>query len=235
MQSVCRWEVGNHQGRQKTSLNKRSELVSKCRHENRYYQCNFPPPISWSLYLTCLSTNMSLNMTNIVSSEPHISFYYHLSSPVIFCQSRITPLCFFPSFSLCFISHSSFPLFFFSQFFSQCFLGNPSSHPLTPVSTAPSPPIPIYPRSCVVCFVYLPEDQKKIKCLLNLVGRKAATAVVTNFLPIVGISSCVWVQFFLLMWSLGTTTANCQDLPFPRAHLYLPTWFGSPSSTPRDS
>ena len=30
----------------KTSLNKRSELVSKCRHENRYYLCNFPPPIS---------------------------------------------------------------------------------------------------------------------------------------------------------------------------------------------
>ena len=32
----------------KTSLNKRSELVSKCRHENRYYlyMCNFPPPIS---------------------------------------------------------------------------------------------------------------------------------------------------------------------------------------------
>ena len=30
----------------KTSLNKNSKLVSKCRHENRYYLCNFPPPIS---------------------------------------------------------------------------------------------------------------------------------------------------------------------------------------------
>ena len=26
------------------SLNRRSELVSKCRHENRFYLCNFPPP-----------------------------------------------------------------------------------------------------------------------------------------------------------------------------------------------
>ena len=30
----------------KTSLNKISELVSKCRHKNRYYLCNFPTPIS---------------------------------------------------------------------------------------------------------------------------------------------------------------------------------------------
>ena len=28
------------------SLNKRTELVSKCRHENRYYLCNFPPPLT---------------------------------------------------------------------------------------------------------------------------------------------------------------------------------------------
>ena len=27
------------------SLNKRSELVSKCRHENQFYLCNFPPTI----------------------------------------------------------------------------------------------------------------------------------------------------------------------------------------------
>ena len=97
----------------KTSLNKRFELVSKCRHENRYYLCNFPPPISSSLYLTCLSTNMSLNT---VSSEPHISFSDHLNSPVFFCQSRITPLCF----SLCFFP-GFFPLFYFPLFFPTVF------------------------------------------------------------------------------------------------------------------
>ena len=100
----------------KTSLNKRSELVSKCRHENRSYLCNFPPPISGSLYLTCLSTNMSLNA---VSSEPHISFYDHLSSPVLFVSLASHLFVFFPVFfSLCFISHCSFPLFIHS-FFSQ--------------------------------------------------------------------------------------------------------------------
>ena len=29
----------------KRSLNKRTELVSKCRHENRFYLCNFPPAV----------------------------------------------------------------------------------------------------------------------------------------------------------------------------------------------
>ena len=31
------------------SLNRRSELVSKCRHENQFYLCNFPPAIPWQL------------------------------------------------------------------------------------------------------------------------------------------------------------------------------------------
>ena len=112
----------------KTSLNKRSELVSKCRHENRYYLCNFPPPISWGLYLTCLSTNMPLNT---VSSEPHISVYDHLSPPVIFCQSRITPLCFSLCFFPGFISHCSFHSFF---------LVLPTHpHTLSPQSALPHP------------------------------------------------------------------------------------------------
>ena len=32
------------------SLNRRSELVSKCRHENQFYLCNFPPTIPWQLH-----------------------------------------------------------------------------------------------------------------------------------------------------------------------------------------
>ena len=32
----------------KRSLNKRTELVSKCRHENRFYLCNFPPAVPWT-------------------------------------------------------------------------------------------------------------------------------------------------------------------------------------------
>ena len=31
------------------SLNRRSELVSECRHENQFYLCNFPPAIPWQL------------------------------------------------------------------------------------------------------------------------------------------------------------------------------------------
>ena len=52
------------------------------------------------------------------------------------------------------------------------------SHSLVPACTAPSPSISIYPGSCVVYFVYLPEDrpccktlssEKQKKCLLKLV------------------------------------------------------------------
>ena len=32
----------------KRLLNKRTELVSKCRHENRFYLCNFPPAVPWT-------------------------------------------------------------------------------------------------------------------------------------------------------------------------------------------
>ena len=28
------------------SLNRRSELISKCRHENKFYLSSFPPPVS---------------------------------------------------------------------------------------------------------------------------------------------------------------------------------------------
>ena len=73
----------------------------------------------------------------------------------IFCQSRTTRAPrFFPCF---FFSHCFFPHCLFSKFFSHVF--HLTLHSLTPVSTAPSPHIPIYPRSCVVCFVYLPEDR----------------------------------------------------------------------------
>ena len=42
------WKLAFIRADKKTSLNKRSELVSKCRHENRFYLSNFPPPISWT-------------------------------------------------------------------------------------------------------------------------------------------------------------------------------------------
>ena len=116
----------------KTSLNKRSELVSKCRHENRYYLWNFPPPISWSLYPTCLSTNMSLNT---ISSEPHIS--YTISIHLYFLSVSHHTSLFFPVFfSLCFISQCFFPLSF-SQFFFPVFPTHP--HTLSPQSALPHP------------------------------------------------------------------------------------------------
>ena len=117
----------------KTSLNKRSELVSKCRHENRYYLCNFPPPISWGLYLTCLSTNMPLNT---ISSEPHISVYDHLSPPVFFLSVSHHTSLFFPVFFPWFYFPLFFPTVLFTVF-SWCFPpiltpSHPSQHFPTP-------------------------------------------------------------------------------------------------------
>ena len=60
-------------------------------------------------------------------------------------------------FSLVFFSHCFFPTVFFPGFFPS--VSHLTSHSLISVSTAPSPHIPIYPRSCVLCFVYLPEDR----------------------------------------------------------------------------
>ena len=37
------------QADKRSSLNKRTELVSKCRHENKYYLRNFPPTITWCI------------------------------------------------------------------------------------------------------------------------------------------------------------------------------------------
>ena len=121
-----------------------------------YCLCNFPPPITWSLCPACLSTNMSLNT---VSSKPHNSSYQHLNSPVFFVSLALH-LFVFP---IVFFSHCSFPLFF-SQFFPQCFA--PILTPSHPSQHCPNPPIPIYPRACVVCFVYLPEDLSRPRKLL---------------------------------------------------------------------
>ena len=34
------------------SLNRRTELVSQCRHQSKFHLCNFPPPISWPYFHT---------------------------------------------------------------------------------------------------------------------------------------------------------------------------------------
>ena len=92
--------------------------------------------------------HMSLNT---VSSEPHISFYDHLNSPVFFCQSRITPLCF----SLCFFPLFFSPLFFPGPlfFFQQFFLVFPT-HPHTPSPQSALPhPLPSLFIQGLVSFV----------------------------------------------------------------------------------
>ena len=97
------------------------------------------------------------------------------------------------------VSHHTslfFPVFFFLCFISHCFLhsvcfftvfpsvSHPSSHPLTPVSTAPAPAhaIPIYPRSCVVflciCLkiglgreTFSCENHKSVRLILLIKGK----------------------------------------------------------------
>ena len=54
----------------KTSLNKRSELVSKCRHKNRHYLSSFPPPIKACNWPDFTPTYHQIT----VSSKSHISF-----------------------------------------------------------------------------------------------------------------------------------------------------------------
>ena len=227
---MCRWEVGYHQGRlvdKKTSRNKRSELVSKCRHENRYYLCNFPPPISWSLYLTCLSTNMSLNT---VSSEPHISFYDHLSSPVFFVSLASHLFVFFPCvfslvFSLCFISHCSFPLFCFYGFFPSA--SHPSSHPLTPVSTAP--PLPSLFIQGLVSFVLRiclkiglgreTFSSKTLKCPWNLVE---SSPIGSSTISLGGLLHCV-----MIAWVRNCNGQTWFSTRRARVVSGLQTWFST--------
>ena len=84
-------------------------------------------------------------------SESHISFTTISIHMYFLSVSHHTS--FFP----CFFFHCFFPHCLFFKFFPS--VPHLTSHSLTPVSTAPSPHIPIYPRSCVVCFVYLPEDR----------------------------------------------------------------------------
>ena len=157
MQSVCRWEVGNNQGRQKDIA---QQKIRAC-VEMSPWESQLPVQLSTSNILKPVS-DLSQHLHDIKYRflwTTHQSFWPSKFT-CIFCQSRITPLCF----SLCFFpglfySHCHFPLWFFSQFFPS--VSHPSSHPLTPVSTAPAPPISIYPRSCVACFVYLPEDRPR--------------------------------------------------------------------------
>ena len=201
----------------KTLLNKRSEVVSKYLHEtdlNRYYLCNFPPPISWSLYLTCLSTNMSLNT---VSSEPHISFYDHLSSPLFLSVSHHTslffPLCFFHGFSLCFISHCSFPLFFFTVFFPAI---------LTPSHTSQHCPTHSHP--------YLSKVLCRLFCVF---AWRSASAVKTFCCKItkVPVKSCKFSQIWSMLLQQPSRSCRlvnridfwrCGERPFDVWQMFIP-------------
>ena len=54
----------------KQSLNRRTELVSRCRHENRFYLCNFPPTVPWTV------------------SNPLLDFFRYFRFPM-FCFANI--------------------------------------------------------------------------------------------------------------------------------------------------
>ena len=76
---------------------------------------------------------------NTVSSEPHISLYDHLNSPVFFVRLAshlfVFP-CVFPGFFPLFY----FPLFFPTVFFTVFFLVFPTHpHTLSPQSALPQP------------------------------------------------------------------------------------------------
>ena len=103
-----------------------------------------------------LSTSNILKPVSDLSQHQHVTknrflwathqFYDHLSSPVFLSVSHHTSLFFPPVFFPFVLFPTVLSHCFFSQFFPS--VSHPSSHPLTPVSTAPPPPIPIYPRSC---------------------------------------------------------------------------------------
>ena len=114
----------------------------------------YPEAGTWPVRVlapTCHQIPFPLNHTSVfITISIHLYFFLSVSHHTSLFFSLFFFHVFFPWFFPLFYFTLFFPAVFFSQFFPS--VSHPSSHPLTPVSTAPSSPIPIYPRSCVVCF-----------------------------------------------------------------------------------
>ena len=151
---MCRWEVGNHQGRQKHIA---QQKIRACVEVSPWE----------SLLPVQLSTPNILKPVSVLSQHQHVTKYRFLWTThqslwpsqftcfffVFFCQSCITPLCFslcfFPGFfPLLYIFHCSFPLFFHR--FSLCF--PPILTPSHPSQHCPSPSHPYLSK--VLCRLF---------------------------------------------------------------------------------
>ena len=137
-----------------------------------------------------LSTPNILKPVSDLSQHQHVTKYRFLWTThqflwpsqftCIFCQSRITPLCFSPVFfslvfSLCFISHCSFPLFFFHSFFP-VFPTHP--HTLSPQSALPHPLPSLFIQGLVSFVLCI--------CLKIGLGRETFSSKITK----VSVKSC---------------------------------------------
>ena len=77
--SLCLAEkLAISQARKSSSLNKRSELVSKCRHENKYYLSNFVPEITKHSTRTCHLYHFALHVLSFFISDRFSSPWHGL-------------------------------------------------------------------------------------------------------------------------------------------------------------
>ena len=180
---MCRWEVGYHQGRQKDIA------------QQKIRACVEVSP--WEPLLPVqLSTPNILKPVSDLSQHQHVTKYRFLWTThqflwpsqftCIFCQSRLTPLCFFPCvFSLVF-PFVLFPTVFFFTVFSQCFPpiltpSHPSQHSL---------PHPL-PSLFIMCI-----------CLKIGLGRETFSSKITK----VSVKSCGKLSNRVEHYFAGRTT-----------------------------
>ena len=117
----------------KRSLNKRTELVSKCRHENRFYLCNFPlaapwtgsPPFSdftdFPLFCFCRSFQSFEFLPAFSNLADIFKFFYPFEFfefiPAFSDLADVFPIFDFFRFLLCIITRYSSPFRWFLMMF----------------------------------------------------------------------------------------------------------------------
>ena len=187
---MCRWEVGNHQGRQKNIA------------QQKIRACVEVSP--WEPLLPLqLSTSNILKPVSDLSQHQHVTKYRFLWTThqclwpsqfiCIFCQSRITPLCFFP----CVFPFVLFPTVLSHCFFSTVFPTHP--HTLSPQSALPQPFPSLFIQGLVSLVLCI--------CLKIGLGRETFSSKITK----VSVKSCGKLSNRVEHYFAGNTTTLCQD------------------------